>query len=133
MSTDGKLIEMSGTMAGGGTGIKRGGMQLTVSYTASPVYAITVDPFSYIFLSVAFSNKHHSPLQSPTKILSEFRHGILESLLQTVERCKSDMVSCSTEALKMEKEVAKLQKSILEPVTASLIMPPPLSDEEAPA
>ncbi len=63
------------------------------------------------------------------KILSEFRHVKLESLLQTLEKCKSDMVLCSTEAPKVE----KLQKSILEPITASLIMPPSLSDEEAPA
>jgi len=34
VTTDGKLIETSGTMAGGGTSVKRGGMRLSVSGSA---------------------------------------------------------------------------------------------------
>ncbi len=210
VTTDGKLIETSGTMAGGGTSVKRGGMRLTVSHIqlllfmkfllthflifSFPLHSQinTIHPCNQNSAQVAMNatlnegevteddikkletlakqaledlqicrqkrteiqdeirslEKHIKSLsinvpklsmqasgcdttrEELTKrlpelrkqsILSESDMSKLASLLQTVEKCKGDMASCSTEASKLEEEVAKLQKSILEAGGAKLL------------
>jgi len=166
VTMDGSLIEMSGTMQGGGKSVRRGGMKFTNSNgaptTTNPLLDGSQEDFTKLEANAGKAlddlkqcraqrrgltgevrdlNKRVKALsvQIPklsmeiascdttreelTKRLPDLRaQGILSDedgaklaeLNSKVEKCKSDMASCAMLASKLEVDVARLQKSILD-------------------
>jgi len=169
VTVDGKLIEGSGTMSGGGKSVRRGGMRLKNGKGGSNSQAaVAMDVDTDDLDSKALETEAKKALQALqdcrskrralveeirtlkrrikslsvklpkltmeiegcdttreelTKRIPELRQQCtvssddekkLRELKKKAEKCKSDMASCAMLASKLEGEVAKLQKSILD-------------------
>lgn len=164
VTLDGQLIETSGTMAGGGNSVRKGGMRLKNGAKAIPSIAEgdTVDDFKAIEeqtskvveelkgcrqrrrdiaqeiqvltksikaisikvpkLSIEIEGFDTTRVTLTERLpelrsqceLSEKDRALLKKLNQEVEKRKMEMASCSIQASKLESEVAKIQKAILE-------------------
>ena len=162
VTLDGKLIESSGTMSGGGTSVRRGGMKLVSGRSKmSPDDDEDIDIESLqikanqtqqllqdcrnkrkeIVEEIRTLRKNMKALETKipklsveiascdttreelTKIIPELRvqsklsdtdAAKLLELNQKVGKCKTDMSSCAMKASKLEAEVARLQKAIMD-------------------
>jgi len=168
VTVDGKLIEGSGTMSGGGKSVRRGGMRLKNGKGGSSSQAVAMDVNAEELDSKELEVEAKKALQDLqecrskrralveeirtlkrriksltvklpkltmeiegcdttreelTKRIPELREQCtvskedkkkLKELKTKAEKCKSDMASCAMLASKLEAEVAKLQKSILD-------------------
>lgn len=166
VTMDGNLIEMSGTMQGGGKSVRRGGMRFTNSSSAASI----ADPLSdgsveecakiesqaekaleelkqcriqrrnltsevrdlkkrikalsvkipKLSMEIASCDTTRDELTKRLPdlrsqcILNEEDSAKLVELNRKVEECKSNMASCAMLASKLETDVARLQKSILD-------------------
>lgn len=162
VTLDGKLIESSGTMSGGGTNVRRGGMKLvsgrskmssdedehidieSLQAKANQVQQLLQDcrnkrkdlveeirtlrktmktletKIPKLSVEIASCDTTREEL---TKIIPDLRiqsklsdvdGAKLLELNQKVGRCKTDMSSCALKASKLEAEVARLQKAIMD-------------------
>jgi structural maintenance of chromosome 4 len=161
VTVDGKLIEASGTMAGGGTSVRRGGMKLSsgrakvssddedvdierlqeevkkahqtlqdcrdkrkvlVEEIRTLKKTVKVLETKIPKLSVEIGScdttreglKKLIPELRTQSVLSAEDASKLVELNQKVGKCKSDMSSCALKASKLEAEVARLQKAIMD-------------------
>jgi structural maintenance of chromosome 4 len=163
VTLDGKLIESSGTMSGGGTSVRRGGMKLvsgrsklssddddedvdveSLQAKANQVQQLLLDCRNKrreIAEEIRSLRKNMKALETKipklsveiascdttreelTKIIPELRSrsklsdddaAKLLELNQKVGKCKTDMSSCAMKASKLEAEVARLQKAIMD-------------------
>jgi structural maintenance of chromosome 4 len=162
VTLDGKLIESSGTMSGGGTNVRRGGMKLvsgrsklssenddevdieslqakvehahqllvdcrkkrneiadeirllkkTIKELETKIPKLTVEIASCDTSRVELT-KIIPELRSKSK-LSDLDMAKLLELNQKVGKCKTDMSSCAMKASKLEAEIARLQKAIMD-------------------
>ena len=162
VTLDGKLIESSGTMSGGGTSVRRGGMKLVSG--RSKMSLDDEEDIDVESLQAKVNSAHQSlqdcrnkrkeiieeirtlkknmkalgtkipklsveiascdtTREELTKIIPDLRAqsklsdkdaAKLMELNQNVGKCKSDMSSCAMKASKLEAEVARLQKAIME-------------------
>ena len=162
VTLDGKLIESSGTMSGGGTSVRRGGMKLVSGrskITSDDDEDIDIESLQTkanqtqqllqdcrnrrkeIIEEIRTLRKNVKALETKipklsveiascdttreelTKIIPELRNqsklsdsdaAKLLELNHKVGKCKSDMSACAMKASKLEAEVARLQKAIMD-------------------
>jgi len=163
VTLDGKLIEASGTMSGGGKSVRRGGMKLSSGSKAAMTddgdetadcetlekEAVTAQQLlqecrtgrKTLMDEIRALKKRVKVLETKlpklsveidacdttrdelTKFIPELRTqcelsdedaATLVELKEKVSKCKTDMASCALKASKLEAEVARLQKAIME-------------------
>eukprot|EP00979_Chaetoceros_neogracilis_P003158 scaffold536_cov142-Chaetoceros_neogracile.AAC.6 len=136
VTIDGNLVELSGAMQGGGKTVRRGGMQFTninsATTTTNPLLDGSKEECAKLEAHAGKSLhdlKQYSSASCDTtrveltKCLPDLRANCLlndddaaklTKLNRKIQKCTSDMASCAMLASKLEADVARLQKSILD-------------------
>lgn len=105
VTLDGKLIETSGTMAGGGTSVRKGGMRLQVSHTGSKFASV------YIPLFTHWSYFDNQNARSKAAAAAAAVVGIDDS----VNDCK-ELEQQAAQALELLQECRKRRKALTEEI-----------------